>query len=214
MKKIKIIVLLVLSFVLIIQGICNCVYADPGSSKGFADFDDNEAEKETQNLIQQQEKQQEVLKGKSNNNYLESLEIEGYTLQPAFDKQIQEYTLIENIESNQLIVNAMQNDSKAKVSGAGKITLEGEELRVDVTAENGTVRTYIVKINKQENNVNTYNDKQENETNINIENNIREDSTTVTSQNNNFVYKNCFIIFIVLIVIFVLIIVIVKRKHR
>lgn len=83
----------------------------------------------------------------SKNNYLSSLEIEGYELSPKFNKNTLEYTVSLPKETYNIKLNAKAEDSKSKISGLGDLTLvDGEnKLEVKVTAENGNVKTYIVK---------------------------------------------------------------------
>lgn len=126
------------------------VYADPGSSKGFANFDDEEAEKQAQELEKEQQEEEKKREGKSSNNYLESLSIDGYELQPAFDKEIQEYFVNGVTEGQKVKINAIPNENTATVSGTGEIEVKNNEARIDVTAENGTVRTYFIEFNMQE----------------------------------------------------------------
>ncbi len=127
------------------------VYADPNSSKGFAEYDDTQAEKENQKMLEEQEKEVKATAGKSTNNYLESLTVEGYELSPKFDKQTVEYTLNTNITNNEINVIAIPSDTNATVKGAGKIKLQNgtNEIRIDVVAASGTVRTYIIHITGQ-----------------------------------------------------------------
>ena len=127
------------------------VYADPNSSKGFAEYDDAQAEEQNQKMIEEQNKQVQATAGKSTNNYLENLKVEGYELTPKFDKQTVEYTLNANLKSKEINVIATPSDANAKVKGAGRITIqEGtSDLRIDVTAASGTVRTYIIHLKGQ-----------------------------------------------------------------
>lgn len=97
----------------------NTVYADPNSSKGFADYTDEQAAEDTNKLVEEQKKE-ESLVGKSTNNYLESLEIEGYEITPDFDKQTLEYTIKGDVESKEIIVKAKADDEKAKIDGTRK----------------------------------------------------------------------------------------------
>ena len=88
----------------------------------------------------------------SKNNNLSSLEIEGYKLEPEFDKDKLEYTITLPKETYKIKLNAKTEDSKASVSGIGEITLvDGEnKLEVKVTAENGNVKTYVIKATVEE----------------------------------------------------------------
>lgn len=113
------------------------VYADPNSSKGFAEYDDVKAEEETKQMVQEQEKQQEEAIGKSTNNYLKDLKVEGYTISPSFDKQTVDYILEERINVDEITILAIPDDEKATVEGNGKIKLDAnqKEFRIDVVAE-------------------------------------------------------------------------------
>lgn len=88
----------------------------------------------------------------SKNNNLSSLEIEGYKLEPEFNKDKLEYTITFPKETYKIKLNAKTEDSKASVSGIGEITLvDGEnKLEVKVTAENGNVKTYVIKATVEE----------------------------------------------------------------
>lgn len=88
----------------------------------------------------------------SKNNNLSSLEIEGYKLKPEFNKDKLEYTITLPKETYKIKLNAKTEDSKASVSGIGEITLvDGEnKLEVKVTAENGNVKTYVIKATVEE----------------------------------------------------------------
>ncbi len=83
----------------------------------------------------------------SSNNYLSSLTIEGYELTPTFNNAVLEYSVNLPKETYNVKVDAKTQDSKAKVTGIGDITLvDGEnKLEIKVTAENGNVRTYVIK---------------------------------------------------------------------
>ena len=173
------------------------VYADPNSSKGFAEYDDATAEEEYQEQIKQQEQHLSETANKSTNNFLEDLQVEGYNITPQFDKQTLQYTIEEEVKTDSINIIAKPSDQKATISGAGTIKLiDGQnEYRVDVTAESGTVRTYIIKLKQDESNM----QDEENElTEENATSVIEENDNT---QNNNFLYIILAIIVIVAIVI-------------
>ena len=88
----------------------------------------------------------------SKKNNLSSIEIEGYKLEPEFNKDKLEYTITLPKETYKIKLNAKTEDSKASVSGIGEITLvDGEnKLEVKVTAENGNVKTYVIKATVEE----------------------------------------------------------------
>ena len=88
----------------------------------------------------------------SPNNKLSSLSAEGYSLTPSFGKDTESYNLIVNTSVSSIQVNAAAADSKASVSGAGSIPLNGSttDIAITVTAENGSARTYTIHVVKQD----------------------------------------------------------------
>ena len=114
----------------------------------FADFTDEEADKQAQEQIKQQEKEHNITEVKSSDNYLINLQIDGYKLTPEFDKQTLEYTIDGDIKTNEININATPSNEKATINGAGIVKIEENknEYRIDVTAENGSVRNYKITI--------------------------------------------------------------------
>lgn len=219
MKKIYVIVMIIF-FIVFGISFNNNVYADPNSSKGFADFDDNKAAEETKKL-EQEEKNKQSDRVLSTNNFLESLVVEGYTLTPDFNKQTIEYTISEEIKSDELTINAKAEDSKAKIQGIGKVKIPKNEnrLRIDIEAESGTVRTYFINIKSSENESPKQDDEdlknelvQNNEI-INETNNTIEEKQIHVEKDDN---DNNMIIIIVLgvVILFVLILNNSKKKKR
>ena len=151
MRKTKKIGILIIFIMIYSVFCCYTVYADPNSSKGFAEYDDVKAAEDNQKILEEQEKEQEEMVGKSTNNYLESLEVEGYEISPQFDKQTIEYLINEKLKSNEINIIATPSDAKATIEGAGKIKLEEnqKQCRIDVIAETGTVRTYMIYLGEQ-----------------------------------------------------------------
>lgn len=88
----------------------------------------------------------------SPNNKLSSLSAEGYSLTPSFGKDTESYNLIVNTSVSSIQVNAAAADSKASVSGAGSIPLNGSttDIAITVTAENVSARTYTIHVVKQD----------------------------------------------------------------
>lgn len=84
----------------------------------------------------------------SSDNDLKSLSIEGFELSPKFDKKTLEYTSLVNADTTKIKINGEVNDKTAKVSGLGEFEVkEGlNEFNIVVTAENGTTKTYVVKV--------------------------------------------------------------------
>lgn len=222
MKKLRKVAIIVLSVIILISIQQNKVYADPNSSKGFAEYDDETAQQENQEMVQEQEQNFETIK--STNNYLESLKVEGYKLVPEFDKQTLEYSLDKKVETNEITINAITSDSKAKVEGNGKIELQPEQnqCRIEVVAESGTVRTYIINFEKtiKENQNNetveeSIDIQEENETELNKSDVEIEDKTHYIEQKATIDAKIvCFIIITGIIILLIVIICIVKSKKK
>ncbi len=227
-KSRKLIILFIIMFVTV--GLLNVskVYADPNSSKGFAEYDDAQAEQESQKMLEEQQKELQEAEGKSTNNYLESLKVEGYELSPDFDKQTIEYKIKGNVTSNEINIIATPSDSKAKVQGAGKVKVEGNSFRIDVIAETGTVRTYIIYLTDKTDN-NEQITQEEKEEQKQLEENQIEQPTEETSsiiqenseiKNNNIGNNETFfnsstilVIIFVIIVIAIIGVLIVRNKN-
>lgn len=156
MKKLsKIISLFIIMFIIISINYV-VVFADPNSSKGFLTYTDEQAEEEREELRKAQENNNTVTEVKATNNYLKELSVEGYKITPNFDKQTINYELKNEVKTNSIVIKAEAYDEKATVNGIGEITLnDGEnEIRIDVTAESGAVRTYYIKAIKKVNGTN------------------------------------------------------------
>ena len=82
----------------------------------------------------------------SSNNNLKGLSIEGATISPAFNKNTLEYNVELPANTTEINVIAQAEDSKAKISGAGKVNVsEGlNKLTIKVTAENGNNKSYVI----------------------------------------------------------------------
>ena len=102
----------------------------------------------TINLISRQE----VEESYSSDNNLASLEVEGYTLSPEFDKNTTNYTVNVDSDTTSVKINASASDSKASITGTGEIEVhEGANtINVVVEAENGSTKTYTIVVNVKE----------------------------------------------------------------
>ena len=142
-KYIKISILVAITFSLLLANI-------PKVLASFADFTDEEAEKQAQEQLKEQEKEHNVTQVKSSNNYLKNLSVNGYQITPEFDKQTINYEIKEEIGEEFIKIEAETDDEKSSVSGIGAVQLNSGEnnIRIDVTAENGSVRTYFIKATK------------------------------------------------------------------
>lgn len=85
---------------------------------------------------------------KSTNSYLSSLTVDGYDLNESFDKESLEYTLTVPANTESVKINAQLAEDSAKVVGTGEVKVsEGlNTFEIVVTAENGSKRTYVLKI--------------------------------------------------------------------
>lgn len=85
----------------------------------------------------------------SNDNNLKSLTIDGYDLEPKFNKDTIEYKLTVDEKVEKINVKAEANHDKASVKGCGEINLSSGEntIEIKVTAENGNDKIYKIIVN-------------------------------------------------------------------
>lgn len=92
---------------------------------------------------------------KSANKFLSTLEIKNSEIKnkltPEFNKDVTQYTLKIPNSVEKLDINAKAEDEKAKVeiSGNDKLINGSNIIKIKVTAEDGTVRTYIINAEKE-----------------------------------------------------------------
>lgn len=96
--------------------------------------------------------QEQLQQSYSKDNTLKSLSIKGYTLTPEFSKDKTEYTLEVENDCKTIEVLAKTNDAKAKLTGTGTKELnEGpNKITIQVTAENGNIKTYTINVTVKE----------------------------------------------------------------
>ena len=136
----------------------------PPNSSGYADFTEEEAaerarayEESKNNLATSNS-----IVGKSSDNYLKSLSIDGYELYPEFNRQEDTYTIyVEDDTVNTFNVSAEADNENAKIEGIGNITVSQEQriINVRVIAENGDLKVYTIDVENEENkpkNINKY----------------------------------------------------------
>ncbi|MBP3707443.1 MAG: cadherin-like beta sandwich domain-containing protein [Clostridia bacterium] len=89
---------------------------------------------------------------KSEDKSLKSLSVEGFEITPAFNPEVTEYSIIVGKDIEKVEVKAEANDEKSKVEIANVEKIEdGDNLiKIVVTAEDGTARTYSINAKKQE----------------------------------------------------------------
>ena len=185
---------------------------DPASSHGFADYSDAEADSQAKNQMKEQEEKIKENATKSNNNYLSALSVDGYSISPSFESQTLNYEISEQINSDEININATTADSKAKVSGTGKIQLQSGEnnFKIDVIAENGDVRAYYIKVNAKNETKNTNEISNVENTNANIETLTSLQNDQINKKNNNYII---WIIAGVVILILIFLLIKIKKNH-
>lgn len=202
-KKINVVKMLIISMIMFtIIFASTCVLADPNSSHGFADFDENTAAEQANKELQEQGNTEQENQNKSSNNYLSELKVKDLTLKPEFDKQTINYDLGVT-ELEELEIEAVPEDDRATVNGTGKIKLNSGEndIKIDVTAENGTVRTYHIMINKT-GKVAENNEIQNEEAILNQnQENITQIDESQTSNKNMITYAIATVLIVIIIII-------------
>jgi len=88
----------------------------------------------------------------STDNNLSSLGIEGYTLTPEFNKDTLEYSATIAPDTTSINVVATPNHGGATVTGNGvrEVTDGDNRIEINVTAENGTSKTYVINAKVEE----------------------------------------------------------------
>lgn len=88
----------------------------------------------------------------STDNNLSNLGIEGYTLTPEFNKDVLEYSTIIAPDTTSVNVIATPNHGGATVTGSGvrEVTDGDNRIEINVTAENGTSKTYVINAKVEE----------------------------------------------------------------
>lgn len=96
--------------------------------------------------------QAEIEASYSDNAYLSSLTIDGYTLNPVFNKDTLEYNLEVENEVEKINIVAKKADSKASLSGSGeKALVEGaNKFTIVVTAQKGNTKKYVINVTRKE----------------------------------------------------------------
>ncbi len=151
--------------VIILMNLVNSSFAETGrlvdipvppNSSGYADFTEEEAAEEAREY---EESRNNVVMaddfvGKSSDNYLKSLRIEGYKLTPNFNGQQDTYTIyVRDDTVNTFNITAESDNENAKIEGIGNITVSQEQrlINIKVTAENGDLKIYTIKIENEAN---------------------------------------------------------------
>lgn len=177
MKELKV---FYISLIFVLFFTSNYVFAS------MADYTDEDAERNTQKMIQ--EHKENFDSTKSENNYLKQLIVNGGRISPDFDRQVIDYSVkIEN-NINEIEISAIPEDNRATVKGIGKINISNSsECRIDVIAESGTTRTYFLKVVKENESSENIDTKSNNELN---ENNSYTDEIGIVNKNYNIIKEN------------------------
>ena len=89
----------------------------------------------------------------SPDNRLSTLKVGSYALTPAFNNDTANYSVVVPYSASSVTITATPKNSKAKVSGAGTVQLKvgSNTVKVTVTAENGSQRTFTLTIAREAN---------------------------------------------------------------
>ncbi len=84
----------------------------------------------------------------NNNNFLDSLTVDGFALSPTFNRYTLDYAAEVTKETTEVTITAVANNDQATVKGTGTIQLYAGEnlLPITVTATSGAVRTYTISV--------------------------------------------------------------------
>ena len=87
---------------------------------------------------------------KSSDANLKSLSVDGYTLSSPFHPDTLSYEVTVPNDVTEVNISGSKSDNGASITGLGKIALTGDETTtlIKVTAEDGTTKTYTIKIKK------------------------------------------------------------------
>ncbi len=85
----------------------------------------------------------------SSNNYLKSLSVDNYKLNPEFKKDTLEYSVELPSDTTKIKINATAEDKTASIEGNGEVSVsEGiNKLKIKVKAENGNIKEYVINAN-------------------------------------------------------------------
>lgn len=94
--------------------------------------------------------QEPTTKEKSNNNFIEKLEIKNYSIK--FDKYINNYSITIEEDINTLDIDLSLEDSKStyKIIGADNLKENNYKVSIEVTSESKETNTYIINIKTNE----------------------------------------------------------------
>ncbi|MDO5350502.1 MAG: SH3 domain-containing protein [Lachnospiraceae bacterium] len=88
----------------------------------------------------------------SPNNKLSAISVDGFTMTPSFDRDTNLYNVTVNSSVTSVMLRATAIDSSAQISGTGTVNLTDAvtDAQIFVTAQNGYVREYTVRITRSD----------------------------------------------------------------
>lgn len=100
-----------------------------------------------------QNKKDNVTQSKSSNANLKSLRLDVEGISPIFDKNITQYylTIPNEISNISVIAEAEEQSANVQVSGNTEIQNGTSQIKISVTAEDGTIKEYVVDVTKTDN---------------------------------------------------------------
>ena len=116
-----------------------------GSSKSIISKAESKISKASESDVKTSKKETTTAQNKSN-NYLSSLKIKNHAID--FNKDKLEYNIYVKDEENKLTINAKAEDANAniKITGADDLKNSNNLVTIEVTSEDGNVRTYKINI--------------------------------------------------------------------
>ena len=125
----------------------NCTTSDDESTKTISNTCSNETA--TEDCSKEGNGAAKITLIPSANNYLSSLEVDGYELSEPFDKEKEEYTITIPSNIDSVNISATVEDSKASLTGDGLVSITDgmSDITLKVTAENGDIRSYVINLN-------------------------------------------------------------------
>ena len=88
------------------------------------------------------------------NNYLKSLSVEGYEISPEFNKNTMTYYLVvpTSVTSVNVLAETESENATTKISGNTSLKSKENTVKVVVTSQNKTTKTYSIIVTKQDDN--------------------------------------------------------------
>lgn len=92
-----------------------------------------------------------ITRRKNSNTNLSSLSVAGFSLTPSFNKNVVEYTLNVGAQTKELDITAVPevNTSTYEITGNSNFKNGENEVKITVTAEDGSEKTYTITVNRQ-----------------------------------------------------------------